>query len=98
MKSRGSRTDGILVVEFSLVQWVLMAVPALVGVSGVLHLLASAIRNRTYMHDLKYEVHRLQVEYQTRMRELRNAGLLDEDDELGGVDIVDFPAKKSNAA
>jgi hypothetical protein len=96
MKSRGSRSDGFLVVDFSLVQWVMMAIPAVVGVVSVLHLLASAVRNRTYMHDLKYEVNRLQIEYQTRLREMRESGLLD--DEVGEVDIVEDAPLASKAA
>lgn len=46
----------------------MLAVVSASGIIAMLHLLASAIRNLTYMHDLKHQVYRLKVEYEARKR------------------------------
>jgi hypothetical protein len=75
--------------DFSESAWVALGCIAACGILAMLHLVASAIRNLTYMHDLKHQVYRLKVEYEARKKAMNEPPIPPGAGTIGEVDIVD---------
>lgn len=60
----------ILATSFSAEGWLLLSAATGSGLLAMLYMLASYIRNQTYVHDLHVKVHSLRIEYQSRLKEL----------------------------
>lgn len=62
--------------------WTLLAIAAIAGVLGLLHLLATTVGNETYVHDLKVKVNTLRLDQLNRLRKLA-------EQQSASVEVVD---------
>lgn len=81
--------------------WVIVGAIAACVVIGVLHILATTVRNERYLHDLRIRVNTLRRQRMERMRDVAANTSADVEvvDDVGDVDIVgDKPADRRTAA
>lgn len=84
--------------DWYLATWVLLAAVVAVAVVGILFVLANLIREDERLWRHTQAVGHLREEYDRRLREMQDSGLLPAPTEEGGFDIVEAPASHAAKA
>ena len=84
-------TMWILATTFSAEGWLLLSAATGSGLLAMLYMLASYIRNQTYVHDLHIKVNFLRIEYQARLKELEEKA----ESGVSSFQEVEVPKKKA---
>lgn len=84
--------------DWYLATWVMLAAVVAVAVVGILAVLANLIREDERLWRHTQAVHHLRDEYDRRLREMQDSGLLPQPTEEGGFDIVDQPVSHAAKA
>ncbi|MFA6046395.1 MAG: hypothetical protein WC718_15530 [Phycisphaerales bacterium] len=70
LKREGAVADSFSMEAFSGQVMVVLSIVGGLGVLGILHVMATAVRHDTELHDLKLRVHRLRREQMERLRRM----------------------------